>query len=223
MKKTWLAIVNILFLSLGGIGGYFLSNYSSFFILHNHIVLPKDTILKPKVLFHGSTNKHIKSIEPRAIGTRDQSEGSVVFATPDIGFASCFLTRWNDSWIRQGSFDWYHFYIICSDKKRFLENDKGGAIYVLPSDDFHSDLTKGMRSAEWTTNKPVKPLYKMEFDSCLEAMMSFGVQVFFVDKETLDAINKATTLERIKIINTLESENKKRGFQVLQITPEIEK
>lgn len=53
-------------------------------------------------------------------------------------------------------------------------------------------------------------------------MMSFGVQVFFVDKETLAAINKATTFERIKIINNLESENKKHNLQVLQITPEIE-
>lgn len=219
MKKTGLLIATLTSLFLGGVGGYFLSDYSAVFIVRKQIVAIKETIIKPKVLFHGSPNRNITTFEPRAIGTRDPSEGPVVFATPHIGFAAAFLIRWNDSWVRQGSFDWGHYHFICSDKERFLKTDKGGAIYILPSDNFRSNLKKGMRSAEWTTDKPVEPLQKLEFDSCLEAMMSFGIQVFFVNKESLKKINNAKSTERLNIISGLESENKKRGFTVLPLTP----
>ena len=39
--------------------------------------------------------------------------------------------------------------------------------------------------------KSVKPLCKLEFDSAFRAMLDFGVQIFFVDQETFDDIEKA--------------------------------
>lgn len=45
------------------------------------------------VLYHGSTNSNIKVFEPRNNHIRDKEEGPVVFATPSLKLASCYLFR----------------------------------------------------------------------------------------------------------------------------------
>lgn len=162
---------------------------------------------RPKVLYHASMNKNLKVIKPRALRTRDKSEGPVIFATPIKAIASIFLVPTNDTWTRSGLFGDV-VYFICGDKQRFAKLDKGGAIYTIPSKNFGTNPNKGLGSKEWTGKQPVVPLRKEIFRSGENAMLSMGVQVFFVDKSTFKAIAISKDHGN-KIIRSAVSQNRK--------------
>ena len=180
-----------------------------------------DTYIKPHVLFHGSSNRNIKifTAEPTAKKSSKYPEAPSIFATPHIGFASCYLFDWKNIPYHQGSFDYGPFFVVCSDKEKFMNNDKGGVIYVVSSKNFYSRFT-GWHLPEWVNTKPVKPLYKLKFDSAFEAMLHFGVQVFFVDKKTFDKIYKNGKLDRTILMNLEKSgvsENRKRKINPMPL------
>ena len=140
-------------------------------------------------LYHGSGNRNIKIFEPRLDHIRDEKEGSVIFATPSIQLASCFLFKWDDSWVHQ-SISWkennkadYKVIMVISDKVRFNQEDLGGAIYILPAHSFEYDKNNGLGIYEWTSKEKVLPFTQINFSSALEAMQIFGVQVYFVNSE----------------------------------------
>ncbi|MFH1643599.1 MAG: hypothetical protein ABIA74_00280 [bacterium] len=215
--KIKIFLFYIMIISLGFCSFYMiLSFFPLRYLPGKNIFYIKDTFIKPRVLFHASKNKNIKVLEPKQIHGRSKEEGKLVFATTHIGFASIFMSRHEDSWQKSGSFDNGPFYFICSDKERFLKEDIGGAIYVLSSKDFYADLTKGIRINEWVCRHVVKPLTKLEFDSTLNAMMSFGVQVYFVDKEAFNEIKTVKDYGR-KIIMNLKSENEKKGINPMPL------
>lgn len=168
----------------------------------------------PKILYHASSNRKIRMLEPRALTIRDRNEGPVVFATPDKAEASKFLVPSDDSWTRKSRFGDVHVHII-SDRKRYEKADKGGAIYHLSSDTFENDETKGART-EWTSKRAVRPISKEEYGSGLQAQLDNGVQVFFVDKATFAEIVNSGDHGNA-IMRSLESENKKRNVSLLKV------
>lgn len=170
---------------------------------------------KPNSLYHGSQNKNIKVFMPQHKSYRDKNEGAVVFATPDKVLASIFIVPTNDSWTHSGLFGGIH-YFVCSDKKRFIELDKGGTIYTLPSDTFECDPERGLGSKEWTSIVEVKPINQENFDSALELMIDMGVQVYFVDDEIFKKINESKDHGN-KILRSLISENKRLNKNNLEI------
>lgn len=172
-------------------------------------------INKPKYLYHASQNRNIEIFEPRAISVRDPNEGHVVFATPDIDLASVFLVPTNDSWCNSGLFGEIP-YFVCSDEKRFKESDKGGAIYTLPSDTFENDPDRGLRSREWTSKIPVKPVKKEIYESGLKQMIDSKIQVYFVSKDKFEEI-KTSKDHGNKILRESVSENKKLNKNVREI------
>jgi hypothetical protein len=163
--------------------------------------------MKPKVLYHASSNRNLGTIEPRAKSVRDESEGPVVFASPDKAGVTKFLVPSNDSWTRKMRFGDVHIHII-SNRERYEEADRGGTIYHLSPDTFELDKTRGGGKDEWTSKKRVIPIDKEVYDSGLQAQLNNGVQVFFVDKATFDRINQSTDHGN-EIIRGLESENKR--------------
>ncbi|MCP3659041.1 MAG: hypothetical protein GY830_01465 [Bacteroidetes bacterium] len=178
------------------------------------IFTAKDCYTKPRILFHASNNRNIKVLEPRNIKKRNKNEGPVIFATANLDLATIFLSQFGDRYAKSGSYDWKNFHYIHKDKEEFLKKDKGGAIYIVPSDSFHSIPEKGLGRHEWVSKKKVKPLYKIEFDSALEAMIDLGIQVFFVDEETFAKLKSSKGEEHMKIIRKLKSENQKRNKNV---------
>ena len=161
--------------------------------------------MKPKVLYHASSNRNLEVLEPRAESVRDESEGPVVFASPDKAGVTKFLVPSNDSWTRKMRFGDVHIHII-SDREKYEEADKGGAIYHLSSDTFELDETRSGGKQEWTSRKSVKPANKEVYDSGLQAQLDNGVQVFFVDKDAFERIDQSTDHGN-EIIRSLESEN----------------
>ncbi len=153
----------------------------------------------PKILYHASQNRNLKIIKPKNKSSRDKNEGKVIFATSSKALASCFIVPTDDSWtnigIKNGK-----TYILISDKKRFLELDKGGVIYSISSESFNFDENLGMKEMEWTSKKPIKILDREVFTSGLEAMKKLGVEIKFIDKKVFEKLNK----EQIKISEVLK-------------------
>jgi len=175
---------------------------------------------KPLFLYHASPNRQIERFEPRAERVRRPDEGPRVFATPEIASATKFMMDSDDSWVSLGQTNGVEF-AVYGDRDKFLQLDQGGAVYVLPSESFAVDQPDE-HPDEWTSPKPVMPIEKIEYDSALEAMLSNGVQVFFVDQATLEKVRAAAgTEEIVEVLNNLESENKRLGRNV-KIIPVVE-
>lgn len=158
-----------------------------------------NTITKPKYLYHGSPYKDLEVISPRNKKVRDPLEGKVVFATEGKMFASTFIVPADDSWSIKTAFSSgtegphgelvTEQYAIYDDRDRFMKLDAGGAIYTLPSETFY--LHSEYDAREWTSREPVRPVSKEVFDSGLNAMLKYGVNVCFVDKDTIRRIRDA--------------------------------
>jgi len=171
---------------------------------------------KPEYLYHGSQNRNITKFEPRAITIRNESDGEVVFATPDAAYASMFIVPVDDSWAQIAIFGETHC-IVISDKERFMKyNDKGGAIYKLPADTFKTDQEISRSEKEWTSKDTVDPRHKTNVKNGLKTMIRHGVQVYFVDKQTLENI-KTSEDHGIKILKSIQSENQKLGRFIKEI------
>jgi hypothetical protein len=160
---------------------------------------PESTVntkfVKPKVLYHSSWNTEIKQFEPRNEKVRDPLEGPVIFATPDKAYASCFLVPSDDSWVKIGRYSTNgipgSWKVVVSDEDRFKQLDKGGAIYHLPSKPFKFHPERNMAEIEWTSTQAVEPTDKEEYGSGLQAMQRQGVDVYFVDEATFEAIKQS--------------------------------
>jgi hypothetical protein len=124
--------------------------------------------------------------------------------------ASAFLINEIDDKVsRRGTINNVPFMII-SNRDLFQKLDKGGTIYKLPGDSFSNDPSKGLKS-EWVSKKNIKPIDRTDYDSALEAMLENGLQVYFVDDNFLEMINKIKMPEGmdelIKILQEAKSEN----------------
>lgn len=163
---------------------------------------------KPDFLYHASPECHLEVIEPRRrTAPHGFKQGPVVFATDSFPFTTQFLVPSDDSWANGGALGDTFFFVI-GDKKRFLETDKGGCIYTVPSDTF-----KKYYKREWFSKSKVKIVSKIHFSSGLDAMIINGVQVYFVDSALYQKIQKAED-HGMSILNNRESENEKRGLEV---------
>ena len=169
---------------------------------------------KPPYLFHASSNRNVKEFEPRAESIRHPDEGPAVFAAETPEEVSVFLVPSNDSWSQKSA--WRDeqgnrtSVSIYADRDRFEKNDRGGSIYQLPSDTFNLDEKFSGSSKEWTSKEPVKPHEKKDYSFGLQAMMDFGVRVYFVTKEQLLKIQQSED-HGYNFLQTLESENEKLG------------
>ena len=163
---------------------------------------------KQKYLYHASAQNNLRTIKPRSETIPSGfDKGSVVFATDCFTFSTQFIVPHDDSWANGGAFGDISFFVI-SDRERFEKADKGGTIYLVPSDTF-----KKYNRKEWFSRASIKSVGKVHFSSGLQAMIIRGVQVYFVDKKTYKAIQKAKD-HGLSILNNLESENERWGREI---------
>lgn len=167
---------------------------------------------KPSLLYHGSPHKGIEEFEPRISRGTGEEFGAMVYATPDLATASAFLAEVKKEW-SAGRFGDTFYVCIPLSREEFIKNDKGGHIYVLPSDTFESDPKRGLGEYEWVSKTKVKPSKKIEYLSALDAMLENGVQVYFVDDDTYKKIKESKD-HGLAILQNIESENQGSGINV---------
>ncbi len=165
----------------------------------------------PPVLYIAAQTSGLQELTPREGRNRGKNEGAVIFATPDKRLATAFLVEGHDdSWMRIGYFDDIPHVVICMDRNEFQARDRGGAMYEVPSETFAFDPDLGMGDKEWTSRAPVKPVAETDFPSALDAMIENGVNVYFVNRATFDAIRNAHD-HGLSTLLSLTSENELRN------------
>lgn len=174
---------------------------------------------KPPFFYHGSPHGAIEEFEPRVSKGSGEKYGALVYATQDLATASVFMAKVEREW-SAGRFNNISYVLIPMSRDKFIENDKGGYIYVLPSDTFITETGRGMGEYEWASKEKVKPVKKIEYVSALDAMIENGVQVYFVDMETYERI-KTSEDHGFSIIKNLKSENQNRNTNVRQLDRKI--
>ncbi len=159
------------------------------------------------VVFHGSPNNNISIILPAVEHIRNGKEGPVVFATPSIALASCYLFRWDDSWVHQfisdNSQTGYEVYMIIGNKEKFYKLNNGGTIYLLPIHSFTFNKVNkklGLGIYEYTSKESITPFTKIRFTSPLHAMKLFGVKVYFLNDAQFSSYLKFNFTEREKFL-----------------------
>jgi len=182
---------------------------------NNMDIETKEKQEKPTVFYHASQNRSITELSPRAESVRSEEEGPVVFGAKDKEFATMFMVPSDDRWTMKSRFNGTYVQII-SDRERFQEADKGGAIYHLPPESFENDPTKGVKgNVEWTSKIAVKPASVEYYDSGLQAMLDAVVQVYFVDQETFQRYKDMEKKEEIiEDLKKRQSENQTRNIGV---------
>lgn len=170
-----------------------------------------ETREKPPVLYIATQTAGLQELSPREGRNRGGDEGAVIFSTPNKELASVFLIEGhNDSWIQIGYFSDIPYVAICMSREDFLNRDHGGTMYEVPSDTFNYDPNLGMGDKEWTSSEAVNPTNETDYPSALDAMIENGINVYFVDRQTFDAMNAAND-HGFSILLPLTSENKLRN------------
>ncbi len=108
--------------------------------------------------------------------------------------------------------------LVIADEQKFKDLDRGGALYSVLSKDFEENKDK-RGGFTYSSTQAVKPESKISVDSGLDTMIENGVQVYFVDKETLKKI-KADEKHGRNILTGLESENQKRNKNIKRFDKE---
>jgi hypothetical protein len=142
---------------------------------------------KPDVLYHASHNKDILEFKPKNESPRYEGEPNAVFATPYIEVAAMFLVPKSITTEISKYGSTYTVFINGSEQD-FKALDHGGAIYTLSSDGFETDKNIGMGETEWLSQKPVKPLNKVVYDSALDAIHEHKVKIYFLSNDTFNRI-----------------------------------
>jgi hypothetical protein len=159
-------------------------------------------IPKPKKLFHVSKSGDIEKFEPREEKKRNEDEPAQVFGAPSKKIASMFFV--DKSYMISRSYDngrtWS---VIIGDEEQFKKDDKGGYLYTLSPNNFEVNPDRGLGLFEWTSTKEETFLNKEHFPSGLDAMLTNGVKVYMVKKETFDRFN-ADEEDHIAILKELE-------------------
>ena len=143
---------------------------------------PRETWLYPNTLFHGSMHKDIEIIKPKTLGTRCKGR-PIVFASHHIALASLFMLKHHGKFACGRLPDGNIFYIT-DNKRQCILDDQPGAIYVVPAESFFCEAHVSLGVDEWISYGAIKPLAKFVFQSALDAILDFGVKVYFVDSTT---------------------------------------
>lgn len=141
----------------------------------------ENRIEKPPVLYHGSGNRNIEIFEPRKnVRQKDGEEKEFVFATDSLAKALPYMFKNEDgrmnysSGVRNGVVR----AVFSMSEEKLREIDMGGAVYELPSEEFHEG-----DGYEWASENPIKALNKIEFDSTVDAMIESGVKVYCLSQK----------------------------------------
>jgi len=152
------------------------------------------------LLYHASTNKNLTLIKPQKTLSKDRYIGDYVFATSDKKIAVMYLVT-KGTPILMNVKSGAPRIIICAEPDEYIEHDKGGAIYEVPSDNFMKTPQEGLEESELVCKVAVRPVSKKVFATSISALSDAQVEIYFVTQAQYESIimNK----NEAEIISTL--------------------
>jgi len=149
-------------------------------------------------LYHSSQKKNLILLTPQRTISHDKYIGDYVFATYDKKLAVMYLATKGVAVLMNSKMS---NIVICSDKKEYLNKDKGGAVYEIEDGHFVDTPQNGLSEYEKVSTKPVKPLKKTIYASSIKAFLTFGIKIYFVDQKTFNSLifnpNQAEIIETL--------------------------
>lgn len=162
---------------------------------------------KPEKLYHGSSKRITGTLKPvLEHGTLDHEHTKpAVFATARLDIAALFMFPLEV--LHSIGFEQDISYIcIWGTDEDFKPKDMGGFIYVFSSANFE----KIGKDYEWQSFKEIMPIEVKEFSSVTGGMLECGVQVYFINDDTIFNRIVKEKNNRLPILRELISENQKQ-------------
>jgi hypothetical protein len=148
----------------------------------------------PHELYHGTSHKINGPLKPPVFATA-RKDIAALFMFPADVLSSIGFEK-NIAYI-----------CIWGSLESFSPKDKGGFLYVLPTDHFE----KIGKDYEWQNFQEVSPIEVKEFSLAIDGMIDCGVEVYFIDNEEVFDRIVADKDNRFPILRGRQSENQKRG------------
>lgn len=166
---------------------------------------------KPAVLYHGSTREVNGPLKPILQHKTEEyvHDKPAVFATARKDLAAMFMFPM-DILASIGIEDDVGYICIWGKAKDFEPKDKGGFLYILPSEKFK----KIGKEHEWQAFEKIEPVDIVHFPSVIDGMIACGVQVYFIDDNKIFDKIREEEEHRKPLLKKLKSENQKRKFEV---------
>lgn len=162
-------------------------------------------------LYHGSSQKINGPLQPILVKDRPGYEHTLatVFGTERVDIAALFMLPYEV--LSSLSFEQdIAFICIWGTSKQLKGKDIKSYLYVLPGDSFE----KIGKEYEWQSLKEVLPLEVKEYPDSITGMMECGVQVYFINNDSIFDKIVENKYHRALILKDLVSENQKRNFNV---------
>lgn len=157
------------------------------------------------MLFHASQQKNLSVIKPQPTKSLNKYIGDYVFASKNKLMALMYLVPVGLPTLMNPEKN-HPTIVICDKEANFIKKDRGGAIYELPEDSFFETPQKGLSLYEQVSNKPVKPSGKTIYSSSLEALISAGIKIIFVDDSKFKSL--INNPKQREIIQSLKAYNR---------------
>lgn len=168
---------------------------------------------QPKKLYHGSNHRidgQLRPILRKSTGDHIHSKAAV-FATERIDLAALFMFPFER--IASIGFEEGIAYICIWGLREEFDKDHGGYIYELPVGSFK----KIGKDYEYQSFESVVPKETLFFDSMLKGMMECGVQVYFINEDSIFDKIVSDKERRATILRELISENQKDGINIKRL------
>lgn len=138
-----------------------------------------------KYLYHASTNKSLKRLEPQRSLSKDKYIGDYVFATPDRRMSIMYLVPGAAGAISINTFNGEPYAFINGTPEQFEKVDHGGAIYKVQSEQFNETPQQELIGTEYVSVAPVPIVSKEKFSTAADAMRKNGVKLYFFEDDEM--------------------------------------
>lgn len=166
---------------------------------------------KPAVLYHGSEHKiegHLIPVIEKKTLDHIHSRAAI-FATERDDIAALFMFPL-DVLASIGFEQDISYICIWGTAEEFAPKDKGGFLYVLAADNFE----KVGKEYEWQSFEAVTPIEVRKFESVIQGMIQYGVQVYFINDDNIFDQIRDNKEHRIPILKQLISDNQRQDKNV---------
>jgi hypothetical protein len=161
---------------------------------------------KPRILYHGSWNKDIDEFQPQVAQSDPEPR---VYASHDYFTALLFLPKYN-GWMSVGEYEVLgrksYYILFTENKKSVYANDKGGAVYGLPSDSFVKNPEVNGGEWEWYSKVSVKPIQKDIYGSWIEEFTKRGIKIFFIEHDKFQDFQKLEPEKKAEFLKQKEKD-----------------
>lgn len=151
---------------------------------------------QPAKLYHATTNRSLRILEPRECEAMNGERGRFVFAQPDFTIAHGYALKTPDHMCMHympGFPDGSVHACIIRNREKFLSENVTGIIFELPAEQFRRIIfDSGEPAVEWVSEEPVSLDPRKATPVTLESAMAKGIQVFFAppdaDQRLVEAV-----------------------------------